>query len=65
MEFWKKHKEELKQPIIYAGVGLAVLIVGFVTNQIENMTTIVFGVGPIVLAIRDLAVIVAKEKDWY
>ena len=61
LEFYQKHRQELKRPIRFIGIGAMILIVGAVTGNINTMATIFLGVGPIVFGLRDILALVMKD----
>ncbi|MFP4457381.1 MAG: hypothetical protein ACLFPS_06955 [Clostridia bacterium] len=64
IEFIKKNKKELKRPGIYILVGTIVLLMGYITGDLENFVTIALGLGSITFGIRDIVALALKDYEW-
>lgn len=61
-DFLKKHKEELKKPLFYIGVGALVFIMGAISGNLENTMTVILGGGCLVFGIRDIVALYLEDK---
>jgi len=64
LEFIKKHKEELKRPGIYILIGIIVLVMGYISGDMDNFVTMALGVGSIAFGVRDIVAIAIKDYEW-
>lgn len=64
IEFIKKNKDELKKPSLFIAVGIIVLLMGFVTGDLDNFVTMALGLGSITFGIRDIVALALKDYEW-
>ncbi len=64
IEFIKKNKEELKKPGLFIAVGIIVLIMGYITGDLDNFVTVALGLGSITFGVRDVVALALKDYEW-